>query len=202
MLLPIHRIHSTRVFRHGSSIGESVGDSFRRCYPSVLLFLLLCTAPSLSLARPMQLPLSSVRRRFFFARRRLPKCYCSIEPRPYIFPKREAINALSGNIRDAQTDSTKSTRSGYSTVFFFLLAVRSHDDVYYPIWYRSMYNISPSTEEQQRQQRQKRKKNYFGTSGYTQDDIATAVLFADNLGRGDIQTNTHTRSSISSVSFS
>jgi hypothetical protein len=32
----------------------------------------------------------------------------------------------------------------------------------------------------------KRKKNYFGTSGYSQEDIAAAVLFADNLSRGDI----------------
>jgi hypothetical protein len=34
----------------------------------------------------------------------------------------------------------------------------------------------------------KKKKNYFGTSGYSQEDIAAAVLFADELSRGDIHT--------------
>jgi hypothetical protein len=36
----------------------------------------------------------------------------------------------------------------------------------------------------------KKKKNYFGTSGYSQEDIAAAVLFANNLTREDIHTYT------------
>lgn len=39
-----------------------------------------------------------------------------------------------------------------------------------------------------------KKKNYFGTSEYSQEDIATAVLFTDNLSRGD----THIRILLSS----
>jgi hypothetical protein len=39
--------------------------------------------------------------------------------------------------------------------------------------------------EKQKQER-KKKNNYFGTSGYSQEDIAATVLFADNLSRGDI----------------
>jgi hypothetical protein len=41
-------------------------------------------------------------------------------------------------------------------------------------------------EKQERKEKRRRKKNYFGTSGYSQEDIAAAVLFADNLSRGDI----------------
>jgi len=33
--------------------------------------------------------------------------------------------------------------------------------------------------------------DYFGTSGYSQEDIATAVLFTDNLGREETYTHTY-----------
>ena len=40
--------------------------------------------------------------------------------------------------------------------------------------------------EQEERERKREKKTYFGTSGYSQEDSATAVLFADNLSRGNI----------------
>lgn len=45
-------------------------------------------------------------------------------------------------------------------------------------------------KERERASERAREKNYFGTSGYSQEDIAAAVLFADNLSRGDIYTYT------------
>jgi hypothetical protein len=77
----------------------------------------------------------------------------------------------------------KQEGSGYLSVFFFLPAARCHSDMHYPIWwYVLMYIFSGKAEEG------KEKKTYFGTSGYSQEDIAAAVLFADELSRGDIHT--------------
>ena len=56
--------------------------------------------------------------------------------------------------------------------------------MHYPIWYVPMYIFSGKAETG------KEKKDYFGTSGYSQEDIAAAVLFADKLSRGDIHTYT------------
>ncbi len=52
------------------------------------------------------------------------------------------------------------------------------------IWYLfSFVHILWKSRKEKRKE-----KNYFGTSGYSQEDITAAVLFADNLSRGDIYT--------------
>jgi hypothetical protein len=51
--------------------------------------------------------------------------------------------------------------------------------------------ISKGKAKKRRRRRRKQEdKDYFGTSVYSQEDIAVVVLFADNLSRGDTYTYT------------
>jgi len=45
-------------------------------------------------------------------------------------------------------------------------------------------------KKQKKRRRKQEGKDYFGISLYRQEDIAVVVLFANNLGRGDIYTYT------------
>ncbi len=73
-----------------------------------------------------------------------------------------------------------------SICIFFPSTARCHDDIALPDMV--LTDVYIQGKKQKKRRRKQEGKDYFGISLYRQEDIAVVVLFANNLGRGDIYT--------------